>query len=58
MIVEEQKETNKINALRKEKKYKKIDKAAFVTNLDQESNNNTLTVYDRFELSNKDGLWR
>ena len=48
----------RISQYRKEKKYKKPEKPAFLTHVEQESGSNTISLFDRFELSNKDGPWR
>ena len=44
--------------LRKEMKVKKMDRSAFVTNIDPDPNRNTISIYERFQLSNKDSTWR
>lgn len=58
---ESKEELPKINNLRKERKYSKAkpEKSAFLTNFDQTPpESNTISLYERFELSNKDSSWR
>lgn len=54
---EEAKDSFKLAAIRKEKKFKKVDRTAFLTNL-EESNQTTMNLYEKYELSNKDSTWR
>lgn len=54
---EEAKDTFKLAAVRKEKKFKKADRTAFLTNL-EESNHTTINLYEKYELSSKDATWR
>lgn len=43
---EKSQEAPKLSTLRKEKKFKKIDRPAFLTNLEHQSN--TVTLFDKF----------